>query len=169
MAAVDRVEVLRRLCLVLILNREGGSVGVDTDRLVVLISESDDRGHDTLGLHLHLCVTLTITLELLPLVVLSLPSVEIRVDVHLTTRDELDVLPSFPELVSVEPGVTEAVHLTVVSQAPAVKAILKAEVDMLLWVTETIESTEPRVRMKSKELLWTLELAAVCHDISSVS
>ena len=111
----------------------------------MLVGESDDRSHDALGLLLHLRVALTITLELLPLVVLSLPSVEIRVDVHLTARDELDVLSSLPQLISMEPGVTEAVHLTVVSQAPAVKAVLKAEVDVLLRVTETIESTEPRV------------------------
>jgi len=60
-------------------------------------------------------VARTITLELLPLMVLSLPSVEVGVDVHLATRNELQVLPSFPELVSVEPGMTEAVHLTVIS------------------------------------------------------
>ena len=113
---VDRVEVLRRLRLVLILDRERRGIGVDTDRLIVVISDSDDRGHHALGLLLYLRVALTITLQLLPLIVLCAPRIEIGVDVHLTARNELDVLSSLPELISVKPRVTETVHLTVIGE-----------------------------------------------------
>jgi hypothetical protein len=66
-------------------------------------------------------------------------------DVHLATWNELDVLPSLPELISVKPRVTETVHLTVIGERPAIETILETEVDMLLRVTETIEGAEPRM------------------------
>jgi hypothetical protein len=54
----------------------------------------------------------------------------------------------------VKPRVTEAVHLTVIRQAPAVETILEAEVDVLLWVTKSVERGylgESAVRVKPKE------------------
>ena len=75
--------------------------------------------------------------------------------VHLAARNELEVLTSLVHLLCMEIGMGKAIHLAVISERPAIEAILNAEVDVLLRISKPIERGESRVGMEAEELGWS--------------
>jgi len=46
----------------------------------------------------------------------------------------------------------KSIHLSVIGKAPAIKAVLNAEIDVFLRIAKTVKCAESAVRMETKEL-----------------
>ena len=152
MTSFNRVIEFRRLSLFFILDCKSSLFFTNINNLIITVNDCGEGCSDCFSLSSQKmkCVFISF-FRCLANFHIKLPCFKVWMNVHLTTWYKLKVTTALLNFLSMKESMTKGIHVAMIGKAPPVHPIFDYKIDVFLWITQTIKSRKPIMRMKGDE------------------